>query len=658
MSPEELLARGDAPIKAAYLIDGQNEKPQERSSEMLEMIQTKSKNKSRKDRKRRNAGELCISFAKGTCRYGDNCRFNHDVAKVMQHKAPDLPGLCPFTHAQPCPYGMNCRWARTHPTPADAADPGTDAGLPGGSRADAGGRDTVWLQQLELQPEAQVLASRNWMHRNVQQLLRAKKFDFGRTDAVLSSLGLQVSKVQKKKDAGKTPALPDPAAQQGLSATRDAEAMTSSHREESGEPAVLEGPSSKKARHEEMVEAQPPIDEGPDPAAAPEKNGSQGTDVPMRPGEKKRLDFRGKLYLAPLTTVGNLPFRRVCKSYGVDITCGEMAMATNLLQGQPSEWALLRRHASEDFFGVQVCGGYPDSLSRCAQMLDEHIDVDFVDVNMGCPIDIVCNRGAGSALLTKPGRIEQIARAMGGLLRCPLTLKIRKGYSDDKDIAHTLLPRLYATGQVAAVTLHGRSRQQRYSRLADWDYIDRCAAACPDLPLIGNGDVVSFEDWNGRMQSGQLATGMIARGALIKPWIFTEIKEQRHWDISASERLDMLKQYVSAGLQHWGSDTRGIETTRRFLLEWISFLHRYIPIGLLEVLPQRLNWRTPKFVGRSDLETRLASPDMLDWIDLSTMLLGSPPAGFTFVPKHKAAAHVPVGGGPTQQGTIEDEENG
>lgn len=72
----------------------------------------------------------------------------------------------------------------------------------------------------------------------------------------------------------------------------------------------------------------------------------------------------------------------------------------------------------------------------------------------------------------------------------------------------------------------------------------------------------------------------------------------------------------------------------------------------------RLNWRTPKFVGRSDLETRLASPDVLDWIDLSTMLLGSPPAGFTFVPKHKAAAHVPVGGGPTQQGTIEDEENG
>lgn len=100
----------------------------------------------------------------------------------------------------------------------------------------------------------------------------------------------------------------------------------------------------------------------------------------------------------------------------------------------------------------------------------------------------------------------------------------------------------------------------------------------------------------------------------------------------------MLRKFANFGLEHWGCDEKGVQTTRIFMLEWLSFLHRYIPIGLLEVLPSNIFQRTfEHFFGRDDLETLMASSHSCDWIKLTEMLLGPVPKGFIFNPKHKSS---------------------
>lgn len=187
------------------------------------------------------------------------------------------------------------------------------------------------------------------------------------------------------------------------------------------------------------------------------------------------------------------------------------------------------------------------------------------------------------------------------------------------------------------MTVHGRSREQRYTRQADWQYIRQCAQEAAPLPVVGNGDILSYEDYKAAIETcPELASVMIGRAGLIKPWIFTEIKEQKLWDITSSERLEIIRKYVNYGLEHWGSDNKGVENTRRFLLEWLSFLHRYIPVGLLERPPQKINERPPTYQGRDELETLMASTSAADWIKISEMLLGRVPDNFKFLPKHKA----------------------
>lgn len=274
--------------------------------------------------------------------------------------------------------------------------------------------------------------------------------------------------------------------------------------------------------------------------------------------------------------------------------------------------------------------------------MSENCDVDFIDLNIGCPIDLIFKQGGGSALIRRQNVLETIVRSCSKVLGDKeFTVKTRTGVYANKSVAHDLLPKLEKWG-AAAVTLHGRSREQRYTKSADWKYIEQCATNIKRIPVIGNGDIFGIEDYQRIKEAApHVSSVMIGRGALIKPWIFKEIKEGKTFDISSKERFEMMQKYVNYGLTHWGSDTKGVETCRRFFLEWQSFLYRFVPVGILANPPQKIQQR-PEFdtyLGRDDLETLMNSRNCADWVKISEMFLGPVPEGFVFVPKHKANSY-------------------
>uniref|UniRef100_A0A0A9ZGG9 Spermatogenesis-associated protein 5-like protein 1 n=1 Tax=Lygus hesperus TaxID=30085 RepID=A0A0A9ZGG9_LYGHE len=216
-----------------------------------------------------------------------------------------------------------------------------------------------------------------------------------------------------------------------------------------------------------------------------------------------------------------------------------MALATSLLKGDAKEWSLVKRHASEDLYGVQIAASNPFQLSRASQALQEMCELDFIDINLGCPIDELYRQGVGSGMLQRPRLLKHTATSLNYLLDIPYTFKVRMGCK--KPVVHNYMSWMKNSG-LSMITVHGRSREQRYTRNADWDYIEDCAKKASPVPIFGNGDILSYQDYERvRTQYPTIQGVMIGRGALMKPWVFQEIKERRIMDPTSSERLEMLK---------------------------------------------------------------------------------------------------------------------
>ncbi|MEG0720414.1 MAG: tRNA dihydrouridine synthase DusB, partial [Lachnospiraceae bacterium] len=226
--------------------------------------------------------------------------------------------------------------------------------------------------------------------------------------------------------------------------------------------------------------------------------------------------------LAPMAGVTDLPFRLLCKEQGAGLVCMEMVSAKAIRYQNKNTEVLLRIDEREHPVALQLFGSDPDIMSEITKQLED-LPYDILDINMGCPVPKIVKNGEGSALMKNPKLVEQIVTKVSQATKKPLMIKIRKGF-DDSCINAVEIAKIIEGSGGAAVTVHGRTREQYYSGKADWDII-RQVKESVRIPVIGNGDVTSPETALALKQQTGCDGIMVGRGAQGNPWIFSELLE-------------------------------------------------------------------------------------------------------------------------------------
>lgn len=236
------------------------------------------------------------------------------------------------------------------------------------------------------------------------------------------------------------------------------------------------------------------------------------------------------IILAPLAGVADSAFRTVCMEYGAGMCVSEMISAKGVHYGSRGSVALAEHSAVESPFAVQIFGHEPEIMAEAAKFFATEYGADIIDINMGCPVPKVCGNFEGSYLMTQPELVAKIVRAVADAAGVPVTVKMRRGFSQGDENAPEIAKICEANG-CAAVAVHGRFRSEYYSGSCDRGAIARVKEAV-SVPVIASGDVTTREDAE-RMFAETGCDGiMIGRGALGNPWVFREIITGEKTDVT------------------------------------------------------------------------------------------------------------------------------
>jgi tRNA-dihydrouridine synthase B len=266
------------------------------------------------------------------------------------------------------------------------------------------------------------------------------------------------------------------------------------------------------------------------------------------------ITFRDKpLFLAPMEDVTDPAFRVLCKRFGVDMVYTEFVSSEALIRSVNRTQQKLTIHEEERPIAIQLYGRDEDAMAEAARIAEE-ASPNVIDINFGCPVKKVACKGAGAGLLQDIPKMLKITSEIVNAVDIPVTVKTRLGWDDNSKVIVDLAERLQDCG-IQALTIHGRTRSQMYKGDADWSLIGEVKNnQRMHIPIIGNGDVTTPERALECFNRYGVDAVMIGRGAIGRPWIFSEI---RHFFetgeikslFSFEEQKEILKEHVYASIR-------------------------------------------------------------------------------------------------------------